>query len=203
MDRHERGDLSRTKREDAILTPVATWLVIQMVPLLLCATQVRLWARVTQPVENFSLHFMLAAQFAGSAMLFPWLMRNWRASAVVIFCTAPFCQLAGMLSEQPVDQVVQGIAMIWLWLFALALWRVNIRTQHAQAVGVAIASTLAVGGCCVCYLAMDFADSDLRLGIAGVYAVLTMNLLFALVITALFHRARAKLSTDNSQVVHI
>ena len=154
----ERPD--RLKQEDRSGSPaagaIATWLLIQLIVLALAAAHVPLWYRAPAAVERVAVEQMLVAQVVTSALLFPWLMRNVMTAACVILTSAPFVQLAGMLSETALTPAARAWAYAATWMVALAAWAAALRSQRAQIIGVALGGAVAVGVPLVRYLRSEF-----------------------------------------------
>src|SRR5687768_10229078 len=68
--------------------PVAAWLALQMVALLLAGFRVPLSARFPSPEEHVALHEMLVVQTIASALLFPVLFPTF-ATGVLVVATTP------------------------------------------------------------------------------------------------------------------
>jgi hypothetical protein len=132
--------------------PLFCWLVIQLVALSLAVFRVPLSARFPPPGEQFAIHVLLVTQIIASAMLFPFLLRDARTSAIVILTIAPFMQLASMLSEVPTSRAALAAAYVAAWLTTLALWRGILRTRTAEMLGVACAVALTLGAAIVWYV---------------------------------------------------
>jgi hypothetical protein len=127
-----------------------------MAALILSASRVQLWARGAQPAEQFALHVMLFAQAGASALLFPWLMRDARATSFVVGSAIPSLLLAGMLAESSFAQNMRGAALLVVWLISLSLWNRQLKTRTAKLLGVTLASLVCGGGTCVLYLQTEF-----------------------------------------------
>jgi hypothetical protein len=144
--------------EQSFAAPVVSWVVIQLLALALSSARISLWPRPTLAVEDYALDIMLAAQVAGSALLFPWLMRNIRLATFVVLITLPFLQLAAILASAPTLVVFKTIALLWPWLISLALWRVVLVSERLQLIGVAAATSCSLGGAAMLYLRAEFSS---------------------------------------------
>jgi hypothetical protein len=160
-DRHTQLASETTATQRSIVAPVLTWSLVQLGALVLSAARVQLWTRMPFPTEAYALWIMLAAQACASAMLFPWLMRNMGSTAFVIGLSAPFLQLAGMLSGTSGWVIAQVMMGMGLWLAALALWNRSLVCSASSLLGVAVATTFTVGGAGLIYLRMEFTSSEM------------------------------------------
>jgi hypothetical protein len=143
--------------------PAFTWALIQGAALALVAARVPFFAvkSFPQPPEVLGLHVMLVAQIVGSALLFPFLMRDVRSSAMVIAMAPPFTVLGTFLTgliEWPQQTAVASFAAVWL--LGLAFWRAALPGARAKAVGVAAAMLVAVGGSVAWYLQAEYATQQ-------------------------------------------
>jgi hypothetical protein len=136
--------------------PVLLWLLIQLAALSLATLRIPLAAKYPQPGELLATHVMLAAQVAASALVFPYLMRDWRTAAAVIAAAWPFAASASVLSALPPGAAALGELYVTLWLVALALWSAVLRGPRSRAYGVAIAAALSIGGAALWYLSLEF-----------------------------------------------
>jgi hypothetical protein len=131
--------------------------VIQLTALLLGAARVPLWAHFPKPGEQFGAHEMLVAQIVASGMLFPYLLRDWRARLVIIATALPFLELAGFLSGLPFARVTLAWVYLGFWILSLGFWR-SAQPIRSASIGVAIANALSLGGALLWYLRAEFAD---------------------------------------------
>src|SRR5437763_7314657 len=76
----------------SITAPLLVWLIVQLLALALAAARVPLSAHFVQPGEALAIEEMLVAQFAASAMLFPFLLRDARCCVAMIVTAAPMLQ---------------------------------------------------------------------------------------------------------------
>ena len=157
------------------LPAVIAWLAIQLVGLMLGVFRVPLAARAASPGEQWALHEVLAIQIVAASLLFPVLMPNWRTATVILLTSIPFAQLAGFLSNIPVEGwwLAAGLAAGWIGALAmlgaatrrLDTWRSSRRTDHTRprtitALAVATASAFTVGGAVLWYLRAEFGTSS-------------------------------------------
>jgi len=140
----------------SIVAPVLTWAIVQLAALALSAGQIRLWARPPLATDAYALWMMLATQIGASALLFPWLMRNVVSTAFVIGSAAPCVLLAGMLSSTGGWMIVESASGVVLWLLGLAVWNRVLVSNRLKLLGIAVLSTLIIGGACLVYLRMEF-----------------------------------------------
>ena len=136
--------------------PVLLWLVVQLAALFLAAFRVPLAAKYPQPAESLATHVLLAVQVAASAMLFPHLMPNWRTTAAIIATGWPFAAIASILSAVPLARMAAAEAYVTVWLLALALWRAVLREHRLSLYGVALATTVSIGGAALYYFRLEF-----------------------------------------------
>jgi hypothetical protein len=100
---------------------------------------------------------MLVVQIGAAALLFPYLLRDCRAAAMVIAASWVFSILAAFLTGQAEHRILWATAAyVTAWLVGLAIWRSALRSARAQAAGVAIATLLAFGGPLLWYLRAEY-----------------------------------------------
>ena len=138
--------------------PLFVWLVLQLIALSLAGFRVPLSARFPPPGEQFAIHIMLVTQITASALLFPFLLRDVKTSAMVILSIAPFVQLSAFLSSVPMTRAALAAAYVATWLVTLAMWRVILVSRSSQFIGAASATALALGGAVIWYVAADARD---------------------------------------------
>jgi hypothetical protein len=182
------------RRSESIIAPVLLWSALQIITLFLSANRVQLWARMSKPTENYALQIMLSEQIAFAAMLFPWLLRTARSTAFVFLSSALFLQLAGTLGSDVGSDIVLAISQIWMWLIILTLWRIVLATPRMQMLGVAIATSLAIGGFSIYYLQIEFTDGHLPTNVIYI-AETTLAVIGAMMAVILVTR-RDRLSTN-------
>ena len=102
---------------------------------------------------------MLVVQFAASAMLFPFLLRDARHCLAVMLTALPMLQLAAVLSGTSTARLVGAWTCVALWLTALTLWR-PLLTDRRRGFAIAMTNLLAAGGLVFWYLAAEFAVND-------------------------------------------
>jgi len=133
------------------------WLVAQLAALCLAVFRVPLAAKYPEPAESLATHVLLAVQIAASAMLFPYLLPNWRTTAGVIATAWPFAAIASTLSALPPARTAMAEAYVVIWLLTLALWRPVLREHRLSLYGVALATTFSIGGAALWYVRLEFA----------------------------------------------
>lgn len=136
--------------------PLLLWLGLQLLALGLALAPVRFWTSPPQPLDRLALAELLIVQCAASALLFPLLLRTVLSAAMVIVVAWPFCQLAAFVSSTPAGQWIGAAGALSLWLVGLGLWRIALRSQFLQQVGVTIAALLTLGGPVAVYLVAEF-----------------------------------------------
>ena len=136
--------------------PVLLWLLVQLAALSVAALRFPLAAKYPQPAELLATHVMLATQVAAGALLFPYILGDWRTAAGVITAAWPFAATASVLSAIPLHTTAAAEAYVSIWLFGLALWCSALRGPRLQSYGVAVAAALTVGGALLWYLAREF-----------------------------------------------
>jgi hypothetical protein len=135
---------------------------VQLGALALAAARVPLTAaHFVAPAESLALDEMLVTQFATSAMLIPFLLRDARSTLGAMLTAAPMLQLAAVLSTTPPARVAGAWTCLACWLAGAALWGGAVPSRH-RGVMIAIANLLTLGGLILWYLAAEF-GSDLRL----------------------------------------
>lgn len=138
--------------------PIVLWLAVQLAALALAAARVPLAAKYPRPEELLAASLMLTVQVSASALLFPYLMRDWRTAAGVIATAWPFLMLASTLAAAPVGHTVKAGAYVTLWLVALVLWAPLITRPKLQSMGVAVAGLTSIGAALLNYLRMEFSN---------------------------------------------
>jgi hypothetical protein len=141
-----------------ITAPLAVWLIVQLLALALATARLPLSANFAKPGKALAVEEILVAQFAVSAMMFPFLLRDARSCLALILTAAPMLQLAGVLSETSIARIVGAWTCLAIWLAALALWRAVLPPRH-RPVAVAIASLPTLGGLIYWYIASEFANT--------------------------------------------
>ena len=140
------------RRPHSPAAPLFVWLVLQMAVLVLAAQRVPLSARFPLEAEKLAVHEMLVVQIAPSAMLFPWLLRDRITTLLVALSAILFVHLAAHLAGVPHTRAAVAAAYVAGWLIGLALWRPVLEHGRARMIGVAIATSLSIGGAVLAYL---------------------------------------------------
>jgi len=179
------------------IAALITWLLFQVLALLLAAARVPLWARFGGPIQSWALCWMLVVQVGASALLFPWLMADLRAGASLMLTSLPFILLAGMLSRATVPMTISACAGVLAWLSALAAWKSVLTNRTTQLVAASIASLATIGAACVLYLAIEFNDASISVEKVrgGIWIALGVNLVAGISAVIVRRVLRAKLST--------
>ena len=136
--------------------PLALWLALQLVVLLIPVTQTPLTDQFPRPAERQALYVMAAAQLALSALLFPVLFRAPFHAIAVIASTWPLLLLSGLLASAPAARIALAASYISAWLLTLSLWNSHLRSRRAQHMGMAAAAALVLGGPLLLYLRAEF-----------------------------------------------
>ena len=132
--------------------PLLLWLVIQLLALSLAVFRVPLSARFPPPGEQFAIQILLVTQIVASAMLFPFLMRDVKTTAMVVLAIAPFLQLGSYLSSVPTTRAALAGLYVGIWLITLALWRGIVQSRRGELLGVACALAISIGGAIFWYV---------------------------------------------------
>ena len=141
------------------IAPLVTWLMLQLGVLVLIAADVRIsrnLPRPPNPTESIAAHTMLVVQLLASAMLFPWLLRTWTSTAIVIAATWPMLQFTGLLSAVQPSPLLVATLYISLWLLAMRLWHLALPTDHARLIASAGATLLVLLGPVLSYLHLAY-----------------------------------------------
>ena len=138
--------------QKSLTPPLLVWLLIQLATLVLGASQVALSAASEQPSP---LHEMLLAQIVAAGMLFPFLLRDWRATVAMIATAAPFTLLAAILSAAPHSRALLAWSYVSLWLVAVSLWR-SALPPHLHLTAIAVSNLLTLGLPLLAYLRAEF-----------------------------------------------
>jgi hypothetical protein len=149
------ADVGIQPARSSLTAPLAVWLAVQLIALALAAFRVPLSAHFIAPGEALAVHEMLVVQFAISAMLFPFLLRDARHLLVMMLTAAPMIQLAAMLAGTPTVRAVGTWTCLGMWLAALTLWRRALAPRF-HPIAIAAANLLTIGGLFVWYFALEF-----------------------------------------------
>jgi hypothetical protein len=139
---------------------------IQLIALLLASSGWPLAAKYPQPPESQAVRVMLAVQLAGSAMLFPYLLRGWRAAFITIAAAWPMLLLASLLAVVAPRDVIPAASYVSAWVLTLAVWRLALPSRSAQMIGCALASLYILGGSFSEYLHSEFGTAGSTGGVA-------------------------------------
>jgi len=145
-------------RTQIAATVLATWIGVQLVALVACAARVPFWSRPTVPTDGLALHVMLITQVVMTALLGPFLFRDWKHLVSIAASSVPFAFLAGLLCSASVSQIARGEAYALGWVALVAIWSLIASTPWTRALLVAITSLCALGGINLFYVAAEFAE---------------------------------------------
>jgi len=134
---------------------------------------------MNHPTEYYAREIMLAVQVIAAAMIFPWLMRSARSAVFVILTAGIFLQLAGLLGDENSREMARCVAISFVWLISLALWRTALNSPRAEAIATAISTSITIGGACSYYFRLEFSDGEISS--TWLYAVLISTLVSALI----------------------
>jgi hypothetical protein len=139
--------------------PLFVWVFLQLSALAISIARIPFFATKSFPntPETIALAVMLVFQIGGSALLFPFLLRDARAAAMVIAASWPFTVLAGFLAAQSDHRKIIAAAIyVSVWLIGLALWSQALRTHRGKGIGVAVAILVALGGPLAWFLTAEY-----------------------------------------------
>lgn len=133
-------------------------MALQLAALALSAGRIPLAAQYPQSAEFEAVRVMLAAQFGGLSLLFPWLLPNLRTSIVAAACGWIMLLAAAALGAWPLAQAVPAGAFLTGWMIVLATVRAATPSRLPVPFS-AIASVYIIGGPLVAYLHREFANA--------------------------------------------
>lgn len=142
--------------------PLLLWLALQIAPLLLAAFRIPLatgTAGYPEPAERLAAHLIVAVQIAGSALLFPFLLRTWSSSLMTLATAWPPLWLAGHLAALSPDHVLPVALFVTAWLAGLAAWRAAVDSWprgKGQMVVAAVVTAVTLGGGVLWYFTAEF-----------------------------------------------
>lgn len=140
----------------SLTAPLAIWLLVQLGVIALAAARVPLAAQYPEPAEWFAPHLLLSTQILVASLLFPLLLRDARCAAAIIATAIPFQVAAAYLAGLSAREIVLPSALADAWLIALALWPPLLQTRRARAVGVGLATFVALGVALLHYVRLEF-----------------------------------------------
>src|SRR5690348_6559419 len=105
------------------------WLAVQSAALSVAAFRIPLWAQAPANGEFLALKLLAIIQIGASSLLFPWLMRNWRQSIMIVAASWPFIALAGLLSAEELRSIGYVAVFVTAWLVVLIMLRIALRTS--------------------------------------------------------------------------
>lgn len=133
------------------------FLGVQWVALGVGAGGLALSDQFPHPAERLALAELLVAQVLAASLLFPWLLRNLNTTLILIASTAPFLQLAGMLSSAPPLRTFLAGLYVALWLLLLFLLRRHfLQTPHYQLLATAVSTAATLAAPLLWYLQAEF-----------------------------------------------
>jgi hypothetical protein len=132
------------------------WLAVQIAALAVAAFHIPLWAQAPANGELQALKLLGVVQIGVSSLVFPFLMRNWRQSAMVLAATWPFIALAGLLSAEDIRTIGYLAAFVMTWLVVLIVLRTALRTTTQKMIAVAAVSLWSLGGLLIWYFREEF-----------------------------------------------
>jgi hypothetical protein len=139
---------------DTVVLPLIIWLLIQLAAIALAASGVRLAAHFPQPPRSLAVHYMLVAQFVGSAVFLPVLFRGWRSWLAIVLAAGPMVMLAAALARTPIGRVMGSWSEVAAWATMLAACRAIL--PRRLDVLTALAVFLSAGGLLMRYLQLEF-----------------------------------------------
>jgi hypothetical protein len=137
--------------------PLALWLAIQLLVLLIPALQIPLSDQFPRPAERLAADEMAVAQVVAGALLFPLILRSLRETLLLAAASWPFLQLAGFLSSASPWAIAGCACYISMWLLILGLWRSVLCSGKSRLVGAAIATAICLAPPLLWYLRTEFA----------------------------------------------
>lgn len=137
--------------------PVFAWVCLQLTALALSACRIPLSAQFPVPEEELACHLMLAVQTSFSALLFPFLFRN-LATGWFIVATAPiFTLVAAAIGGLTAGHGLERFLLFApVWLTALLVWSLALKTPRSRHYGSAVAVFLVLGMALLAYLHREF-----------------------------------------------
>lgn len=147
------------RRAASTALPLLLWTAIQAVPLSLAVFRIPLSGNYPAASERLAIDLLLAVQIGGSAILFPWLLRNARlAIAVIAAAWPPLAAAAALLSSVEFRPALQVGGFVSLWLAGLAFWNRALPWGRARSWAIGIFGLWAIGGVLLVYLRAEFAS---------------------------------------------
>jgi hypothetical protein len=142
------------------LTPLLTWILIQLAALALGASAIPIWAHHPAPRESLAAQELIAIQIAASAMLFPILLPNFSTTIAITFLAWPFLHLAGMLSLTPEANLLRACLYLSLWIIGLRTCAASLHSTNAILLGICLAESFTLGGAILWYLHLESASAS-------------------------------------------
>lgn len=138
---------------------ILLWLALQLAALAASAFRFTLWARMPPAPEQLALPVMLATQVAAAALLFPALLRDFRAAAIAIATAWPMAQLASFLGDADAATWAAGELYVSFWLITLYVWGRAIGVPWLRLYAAALAGVISLGGPVLWYLHAEFTQA--------------------------------------------
>jgi hypothetical protein len=141
--------------------PITAWLLVQIGALTLAALRVPLAAQYPPLGEFQAVGVLLAVQFAALALLFPWLLRNWRTTLVAVAAAWVMLACAAALAAWSFAEILPAAVFLTAWIGVFAILG---RLRSAKLKGILSASTAVyvIGGPLLWYLQAEFESGSLR-----------------------------------------
>jgi hypothetical protein len=140
--------------------PLIVWLTLQLLVLGVITLRIPLAARYPAPAERLALHLLLSAQVVAVGMMFPFLLRDARCAVQVFSAAVPFQLAATYLAGRGVPETIQPMLFVEAWIATCAIWSIALRSGQLRAIGVCVATCLALGGGIVHYIRAEFAPDS-------------------------------------------
>jgi len=112
--------------------PLVLWLLPQLLMLGACAAGFLFSRAQPQPADRLALHLVGSAQIIVLFLLFPMLLESWRSTVVLFASAGPFWLFAMILSGIGWPATLLSAGYILLWLIALRLVTMSLKTPAAQ-----------------------------------------------------------------------
>jgi hypothetical protein len=119
--------------------PLLLWMFLQLLALI---------------AGRLSVHVMLAMQFVAAGTLFPYVLRNFRFTGIMIVSAGAMLALAAQRAGVPIRNCFIPWICVAIWLTILTFAAKAPARFHSTI--AACASLLTVGGMVLFYLAMEF-----------------------------------------------
>ena len=131
-------------------------MVWQLTALGLSAFRIPLSAHYPAAAEQWAMGLMLVSQIAGSAALFPILLRDAKSTLIAIALAWPICELASFLADANLKTFESGELYVSVWLITLYLWNRFTTRAIAPIYLSSLVALLTFGGPLFAYLHAEF-----------------------------------------------